>query len=126
VNATPAPVGSDRDRRIHGAATIACGLVWGGYIVYSDHLTNLALLGTFVLACAIAAWATYLLKERADTAPRHSAHAVLVGFSASLAVFGVMPLLPGSPFDQPARDAVAAASLAAPIVLAGLWILRRK
>ena len=126
-SAASARIGSGRDRWIHGVGTVVFGLLWGGYFTFSVgssgplELTDLALVAGAVLVAA----GIYFWKERAGTVPRHAARALNVGMWASFAVVIVLPFVPEPSVDQPWLEVIAAGLIAAPIVLAGVWILIR-
>ncbi len=126
-NATSARIGNNRDRWIHGIATIAFGLLWGGYLAYVVRADDLGPLDiVLVVASVLVAVGIHLWTERAGTAPRHSTRARGIGMWASFAVVLVLPLVPEPSVDQPWLDLLVAGLIAAPIVLAGLWILIRR
>jgi hypothetical protein len=127
-NVAAARLGNDRDRRIHGIATIGFGLLWGGYmsyIVLNDDFGPLMFL--LVVASILLAGAMYLWRERARTVPRHTGRAMDIAWGVSLAAGVIFPFLSVPvPAEQQWLDLITAGVFAAPIVLAGLWILLRR
>ncbi len=126
--ATSARIGTSRDRWIDGAAEIAFGLLWGGYFSFlvlgSDDLglTELALIAASIAVAA----GLYFWRQRATTVPRHSKRVRDTGFWGSLAIIFVLPFVPEPAVEQPWLSLLVAGLIAAPIVLAGVWILIRR
>lgn len=125
--AATAQAGTARDRWIDGTATILFGLLWGGWFTFAGRSDDVGLLDLVMLATVVVvAGGIVLLRARATTVPRHSARAMSVGTSVSVAVIIALTFTPLPDLDQPWLELLKAGLAAAPIVLAGLWIMVRR
>jgi hypothetical protein len=125
--ATSPGIEGPRDRWIHGTATIGFGLLWGGWLTFAGRSEDVGPVDMLLLYFTVlVAGAIYLWRQRAGTVPRHTTRAVTVAMVCSLAVDVVLRSLPAPSVGQPWRDLILVALIAAPLVLAGLWIMLRR
>lgn len=127
ADAGAASIGSRRDRRIQGTSTIGIGLVWGAYLPFLDDVENLGLLALLVAGFVLVAGVLWFWRERTTgTMRRHTERAVSIAFSASFAIVVLLSFIPEPSVGEVWRKVIAAGLIGAPMIIAGVWIMRRR
>jgi len=120
-------VGNDRDRWVHSIAMIAFGLLMGLNHILTDVVGNVVGSGVGTWGLAVVFALVWNWRSRALTVPRHTHVAVAVAFFTTLAVmFPGLDLMRITALEQPWESIVSGPVVAAPMLLAAIWIQIRR